>query len=468
MRHQRAVGGMLGTQQLDAEELGLAGLVIRMLHRALLAAALPAARTLRTARAARRLREFLGQHHRRALHLGLKPQKRAHERAQVEIQRERRARRRAGNAHNRHAVDDGEAGMMPRPMVRLVADHLPHVLHDLARPVVGTLRRPGVEHHDVGHLDRARNGVADGALAIGHDVERHELPAPLLALRTHQNAVRLEILAAPGKHFGTVGVERHAGSHQLVAGGDERHARAAHHGHLGVVAAADARGDVRRHHGAGRGQHVAAAHAASHRARAGAKLRRAGVDSDVPLVLGYLHMLDHDSRIEPFRHRHARVRELPIDAAHPLRRVGQLAGGQVGEVGPVQRDGVHGAGQRRGHVVARLHVVRQHAPDGVCKRHLLDHLALHLAHVRRIAFAVAAPTETGRLRLKRGKRLLDRFLARQLNMLGMISHRDSFPKNASGSAENSPCPNPLRILLYPQSTTVVTIAQEGGCAGQSF
>lgn len=78
---------MLGAQQLDAEELGLAGLVRRMLRRPVLAAD-RAAMSLRTVPTCR---ERLGQHHGRARNLGVQAGKRAHERAQVEVQRERRA-----------------------------------------------------------------------------------------------------------------------------------------------------------------------------------------------------------------------------------------------------------------------------------------------------------------------------------------------------------------------------------------
>ena len=420
---------MLGAQHLDAEKLGLAGLVRRMLRGAVFAAH----RAAVLARATRATcRERLGQHHRRARNLRLKARKRAHQRAQVEVQRERCAGAGTGNAHDGRAVDNGEAGVVPGAVVRLVADHLPHLLHDLARPVIAALRRAGVEHHDVGQLHRAGDDRLDGVAAIGHNVERHELAAPLLAFRAHQHAVRLEVLAASRKRLGAFGVERHARGNKLVARGDKRHARAAHHGHGTVVAAAHARGDVGRHQRTCRAQHVAATHGRAHRARARALRRRRRIDNDMLFICGNLHVLNHNGRVEAFGHGHARVRELPVAPAHPRAGVGHFAFGQAFEVRPMQRHGIHGARQRVRHVGLRHHVVGQHASDRLGQRNLLHQLARNLARVHLVGRRTcsgrqrAAPAETVGLRVQHGQRFGHRFFARQLYMLRMVSHVASF------------------------------------------
>ena len=316
--------------------------------------------------------------------------------------------------------------MMPRAVVRLMADHLPHLLHDLARPVIASLRRPRVEHHDVGLLDGLRDSFLDGIAAVGNDIERNETPAPLLAFRLHKHAVRLEVAPARREGGGAVGIERHAGSHQLVARGDERHARAAHHRHRPVVARAHTRRQIGRDQLAGASQHVAAAHGAARRTRARAGLRGRRVDDHMLLICGNLRMLDDDGRVEPFRHGNAGVGELPIPAAHPRAGVGHFAIGQVGKIGPVQRNGVHGARKRAGHIVRGAYVIRQHAPHRFRQGNALHQLALNLA---RMVGGSRAPTpaEALRLRVQRRQRCRDRFLARQLYMLRMVPHDRLFP-----------------------------------------
>ena len=413
---------MLGAQQLDAEELGLAGLVRRMLRGPVLAAD----RAAMPLRAVPTRRERLGQHHGRARNLGAQARERAHERTQVEVQRERRAGAGARNAHDGRAVDDREAGMVPRAVVRLMADHLPHLLHDLARPVVASLRGPGVEHHDVGLLNGLRNGLLDGIAAVGDDIERNEAPAPLLAFRLHKHAVRLEVAPAGGEGRSALGVEGHAGSHQLVARGDERHAGAAHHRHRPVVARTHASRQIGRDQLAGAAQHVAATHGAAHRARASAGLRRHRVDDHVLLICGNLRMLDDDGRVEPFRHGNAGVGELPIPAAHPRAGVGHFAICQVGKIGPVQRDGIHSARERAGHIVHGAYIVRQHAPHRFRQGNALHQLAFHLA--RMVGGRLrATPAEALRLRVQRRQRCRHRILARQLYMLRMVPHGHLFP-----------------------------------------
>ena len=101
-------------------------------------------------------------------------------------------------------------------------------------------------------------------------------------------------------------------------------------------------------------------------------------------------------------------------------------GGQVGKIGPVQRNGVHGARKRAGHIVRGAYVIRQHAPHRFRQGNALHQLALNLA---RMVSGSRAPTpaEALRLRVQRRQRCRDRFLARQLYMLRMIPHDRLFP-----------------------------------------
>ena len=144
------------------------------------------------------------------------------------------------------------------------------------------------------------------------------------------------------------------------------------------------------------------------------------------LICGNLRMLDDDGRVEPFRHGNAGVGELPIPAAHPRASVGHFAIGQVGKIGPMQRNGVHGARERAGHIVRGAHVVRQHAPHRFRQGNALHQLALHLACMVGGCRA-PAPAEALRLRVQRRQRRRHRVLARQLYMLRMVPHDRLFP-----------------------------------------
>ena len=129
--------------------------------------------TLAAVRPARRqvgreLGGYLGRH-------GVEPQPAAHKGQQVEVERERRAGRRARNAHHGRGVDDGEARMMARPMVGLVAEHGADLFELLDVPVGRPLRRAGVEHDDVGHCHGALHGLLDLRRVVGHDIEGHEV-----------------------------------------------------------------------------------------------------------------------------------------------------------------------------------------------------------------------------------------------------------------------------------------------------
>ena len=144
-------------------------------------------------------------------------------------------------------------------------------------------------------------------------------------------------------------------------------------------------------------------------------------------------MLDDDGRVEPFRHGNTGVCELPVPAAHPRAGVGHFAICQVDKIGPVQRDGIHGAGERAGHVVHGAYVIRQHAPYRFRQGNALHQLARNLTRMEFPgigAFCLrlhAAPAETLRQRVQRRQRRRNRLLARQLYMLRMVPHGRLFP-----------------------------------------
>ena len=157
---------------------------------------------------------------------------------------------------------------MPGTVVRLMADHVPHLLHDLARPVVRALRGARVQNDDVGNLACALDGGLNFGALVAHDVEGNELPAPRFHLRAHEDAVRLEVAAAGGKLINARRIEGDTCGNELVARGDEGHAGLANHGNHGIVARAHARRNVRRHNRAGSRKDIAALHGRTRRTRA--------------------------------------------------------------------------------------------------------------------------------------------------------------------------------------------------------
>ena len=314
---------------------------------------------------------------------------------------------------------------MPRAMVRLVADHASHLFHDLTRPVIRALRGARVQNDDVGNLACAFDGGPDFGALVAHDVEGNELPAPRFHFRAHEDAVRLEVAAAGGELIDARRIEGNTCGNELVARGDEGHAGLANHRNHGIVARAHARCDVGRHDRAGSREDITALHGRARRTRARTLLRGSGVDGHVLLVFRHLHVLDDDGSVEPFGHRDARVRELPIHPADPCACVGQLAFREVLEIGPVQGDRVHRTRERGGHVAPRDHVIGEHAPHRIGERHLLAAFASDLAAVQILARGNVRPPETCRCRIHGLEHRRDRLLTGELDMLGMISHSSS-------------------------------------------
>ncbi len=194
---------------------------------------------------------------------------------------------------------------------------------------------------------------------------------------------------------------------ELVARGNERHARLGQHRHGHHVAACDARGNFGRYRFARMRQHIARMHTRAHGTRARKTRRRRCVDFNMLLICGNLHMFNDDRRIEAIGHGGASVGEFPIDATHPCRGIGRDI---AFEIVVMHSDGIHCACERVRRVELRRHVGRKHAPRRIGDGNLLhaQRRLFNRAHGGRKTASVEHATH--------------RLFPRQLYMVGMVSH----------------------------------------------